>query len=430
MIPRATAIHPGLCFSLLFLFTAVRGENWPHWRGPRANGISLEENLPETWSETTNVRWKRSLKVRGNSTPIVWGSRLLLTGQVGDSPIEMRGRTAAPLGSEEPPHFLVQCLDKNSGDLIWERSLQASGELTPTHPKHNLASPSIVTDGELVYAWFGTGQLICLDMEGRLVWQRHLGKDYGPFQLLWAHGSSPVIYRGSLILVCDHAPGAYVIAVDGQSGRTLWKTDRGEGLRAYSTPLLVSLRDRDELIVNAQPGVDAYDPQTGSHLWSVSNPIRVPVPTPVFANDVIYLNRGYSSSPLMAILPGSRDRVAESRVKWSNPTGAPYVSSVLVYRGLLYMGTENGIVSALDPETGHTVWRERMGGNYSASPLGADGKVYFFNEDGEAVVLQAGSKFQLLSRIDMAAPILASPAVSDGRIYVRTTEDLWAVGYR
>ena len=132
----------------------------------------------------------------------------------------------------------------------------------------------------------------------------------------------------------------------------------------------------------------------------------------------------------MAILPGGQNQVARSRVKWSNPTGAPYVSSVLVYRGLLYMATENGIVSALDPETGQTVWRERMGGNYSASPLGADGKVYFFNEDGEAVILKAGSKFQLLSRIDMAAPIFASPAVSGGRIYVRTAEDLWAVGYR
>ncbi len=410
----------------------VRAENWPQWRGPLANGVSTETGLPESWGEGRNIHWKIPLQVRGHSTPIVWGERIFVTGQKGEGPIEMR---ALGPGAEEAqpsgrPRFYIQCFHISDGRLLWEYSFDARAELTPVHPKHNLASPSAVTDGEHVYAWFGSGRLLCLSMEGKLAWERRLDADYGPFKLLWAHGSSPVLYQGSVILQCDHTPGAYLLALDKKDGRTLWKTDRDKGIRAYSTPLVVSRPEGDELVLNSQNRVDAYDPRTGEHLWQAGGRNKVPVPSPILAGGMIFINRGYSSSPFLAIRPGGRGDVSRTHVPWRRPSGGPYVSSLLHYQGLLYLATEHGILKAVDPSTGQEVWKERVGGTFSASPLGADGKVYLFNEGGEAVVLKAGRSFQLLSRTDMGERIMASPAVSAGRIYLRTEGHLFSIGRR
>ncbi len=410
--------------------TAVRAENWPQWRGPQANGVSSETGLPHSWGEKENILWKIPLAVRGHSTPIVWEERVFLTGQKGEGPIEMR---ALGPGAEEAqpsgrPRFYVQCFHAADGQLLWEYGFDAQAELTPVHPKHNLASPSAVTDGEHVYAWFGSGRLLCLRLDGKLAWERRLDADYGPFKLLWAHGSSPLLYQGSIILQCDHTPGAYLLAVDKKGGRTLWKTVRDEGIRSYSTPLLVSRPQGDELVVNSQNRVDAYNPETGQLIWQAGGYNKVPVPSPILAAGLIFINRGYSSSPYLAIRPGGRGDVTDSHVQWRNPSGGPYVSSLLHYKGLLYLATEHGILKAVEPSTGEEVWKERVGGSFSASPLGADGKVYLFNENGEAFVVRAGRSFQLLSRIDMGERIMASPAVSAGRIYLRTEGHLYSIG--
>jgi outer membrane protein assembly factor BamB len=296
--------------------------------------------------------------------------------------------------------------------------------------KHNLASPSIVTDGARVYAWVSTGQLKALTLDGELAWSRNLAKDIGPYEILWGHGSSPVVYKESLILLCDHQGQAYLMAVDRKTGKTLWKVDRGKDRRSYTTPFIVRGPKGDELIVNSSERVDALDPASGELLWWTGEANRVPVPSPVFANGLIYLNRGYSSSPYLAVRPGGRGDVSKSHVVWEVKTGAPYVSSLLFYDGLIYMATETGIASCVDAADGKLLWRERLGGVFSASPMGANGKVYLVNENGETFVLNAGRQFQVLHKNVIEERTLASPAVSGGRLFLRTDDHLLAIGRR
>ncbi len=417
------------------LFAGVaQGENWPTWRGPRADGTSLETGLPVQWSRTENIAWKVPLAGTGNSTPIVWGDRVILTSQTGNSPLAEGSRDfpgaveAEKFPADAPVSFLVQAFDRRDGSLLWEYRLVPQGHLEPVHIKHNYASPSCVTDGELIYAWFATGEVVALDMDGKEVWTRSLGEEVAPFEIRWGHGSSPTLYGDSLLLLCDHPPGSYLLALDKRTGKRLWKTDRGEGLRSYTTPFVVQADSGDELIINTNSRLEAVDPKTGEPLWHVGEANRVPVPTPVYHGGVIYSNRGYNSGPYLAVRPGGRGDVGETHLEWRVPTGGPYVSSLLHHNGLIYMANERGIVSAVDAESGERVWRERMGGVFSASPVVADGKIYLVDETGETFVLEAGRTAKILSRNLLDERTLASPAISQGRIFIRTDKHLWAIG--
>ena len=242
------------------------------------------------------------------------------------------------------------------------------------------------------------------------------------------HGSSPTLYKDTLILLCDHQGSAYLLAVEKKTGRTRWKAGRGNDRRSYTTPFLVPGPRGDELIVNSSERIDALDPTTGELLWYIGEQNRVPVPTPVFHNGVLYANRGYSSSPYLAVKVGGRGDVSKTHLVWHNPTGGPYVSSLLYYQGLLYMANETGIASCVDASNGQVLWRERLGGVFSASPVAAAGKVYLVNENGEAFVLQAGRELKILQKNRIGERTLASPALSGGRIYLRTDDHLVAVG--
>jgi outer membrane protein assembly factor BamB len=316
---------------------------------------------------------------------------------------------------------VVQALSRRDGRPLWEYKFDADGFMQPVHIKHNMASPSCVTDGELLYAWMGTGQLVALTLDGKEVWKRHLGTEYGPFEILWGHGSSPAIYKDTLILLCDHQGKAYLLSLDKKTGKQVWKVERGKDRRSYSTPFVISAPQGYELIVNSSERIDVFDPATGKPLWHVGEENRVPVPMPVFHNGILYTSRGYSSGPYMAVTP-------DGKVLWEVKTGAPYVSSLLYYEGLLYMATETGIASCVDAATGKTLWKERFGGVFSASPVAANGKVYLINESGEAFVLQAGRELKILHKNLLAERTLASPAVSGGQIFLRTDEHLIAIG--
>jgi outer membrane protein assembly factor BamB len=418
--------------AILLSSIAAFGEGWPHWRGPTANGVSPETGLPVNWSPRDNIAWKVKLPGRGMSTPIVWGDRIFVTSQIGFGKVESRSaRYEGPVMSDDGPvTFVIQCFRRGDGKPLWEHRLPTEKPLPAVHAFHNLSTPSPVTDGERVYVWFGTGQIIALTLDGQVVWSRNLGKEYSPFQLQWGHGSSPVLHKENLFLLCDHAPAAYLLALDRRTGKEVWKVDRGKDLRSYSTPFLVAVGDRFELIVNSNPRLDAYDPETGKFLWHADDHCRVPVPMPVSANGVLYTSRGYNSGPFMAIRPGGKGDVTQSHVLWRVPTGAPYVSSVLYYQDLLYMATEVGIVRCIDPKTGETVWVERIGGNFSASPVGADGKVYLLNEEGETVVLEAGRKCKVLARNALNEVCRGSPAVARGQIIIRSDVHLYSIGTR
>jgi outer membrane protein assembly factor BamB len=334
--------------------------------------------------------------------------------------VDAGASVARRMGARSKAQFVVHAFSRISGRPLWEYKFDAEGDKPPVHIKHNLASPSCATDGELVDAWMGTGQLVALDLNGKLIWKRHLGKEFGPFEILWGHGSSPLIYKESLILLCDHQGKAYILSLDKRSGKQRWKLDRGADRRAYSTPFVIPGKSGDELVINSSERIDVLDPVSGALLWSVGDPNEVPVPTPVYLDGVLYTSRGYSSGPYMAVVNG--------KVKWEVETGAPYVSSLLYYEGVIYMATEMGIASGIDAADGKLLWRERFGGLFSASPVAAAGKVYLINEEGDAFVLQAGRELKILHRNQLGERTLASPAISQGQIFIRTDEHLICIG--
>jgi outer membrane protein assembly factor BamB len=423
----------------------VRADDWPNWRGPEATGVSAERTLPTRWSATENVAWKAPIAGVGISTPIVSGDRVFVTSQIGagvsrQGPRLVQGADAAAMGERalgsgrsapaDPSKavFVIEAFARTDGKRLWERRFDAEGTLTPTHEKHNLATPSPVTDGTLVFALFGTGQLVSLNRDGTVAWQQHLGKQYAPFDIQWGHGSSPILYGDMVILLCDHPSSSYLIALDKRTGKERWKSDRGKGRASYSTPLVVDSASGVELIVNSTERIDSYDPRSGTLLWHVGEANRFPVPSPVSHSGVIYASRGYRSGPYMAIKPGGRGDVTSTHVIWSVATGAPYVSSLLFYEGIIYMANDVGVLTAVDGATGQRVWQQRTDGVFSASPVAGGGHVYFLSENGDTVVVKAGRSPEIVARNAVAERALASPAISNGRLFLRTDDHLIAIG--
>ena len=422
----------------------VHADDWPHWRGPQASGVAADKSVPTRWSGTENVAWKAPIGGVGISTPIVSGERVFVTSQVGtgisrQGPRLVQGGDAAamgekPLGSGRataPPDktiFIVEAFARADGRKVWERRIEAEGALTPTHEKHNLATPSPVTDGTHLFALFGTGQLAALNGDGSVAWQRHLGKEYSAFDIQWGHGSSPVIFGDSLILLCDHPSASYLVALDKRTGKEKWKADRGKGRSSYSTPLIVDTPGGAELIVNSSERLDAYDPRNGTLLWHTGDSNRFPVPSPVSHNGIIYTSRGYRSGPYMAIKPGGRGDVSATHVVWSVATGAPYVSSLLYYDGVVYMANDVGVLTAVDASNGQRLWQERVDGVFSASPVGGGGHVYFVAENGDTVVVKSGRSPQVVARNAVGERMLASPAIAGGRLFLRTDDHVIAIG--
>jgi len=432
----------------ILLASAVYGNDWPNWRGPSASGVSPETGLPDRWSSTENVAWKAPVRGLGISSPIVWGDRVFVTSQIGRGVVEpgprlfqagdavAAGETPLGIGSSATGGpgggtgltFLVTAFDRASGRRLWESQIQSSGPLQGVHEKHNLATPSPVTDGERVYAWFGTGQIAALDMTGKTVWQRHLGAEYAPFEIGWGHSSSPILYRDTVILLCYHTRSSYLLALDARTGQVRWKSDRESGVFSYSTPFVAATGASAELIVNSSKGLSGHNPSTGEMLWQIEEENRFPIPVAVQHEGVIYTSRGYRSGPFLAIRPGGKGNVASSHVLWRVPTGAPYVSSLVYYDGLIYMVGDVGVVTVSDAKTGERVWQERVGGVFSASPVAADGKIYLLSEGGETVVLAAGRTPRVLARNKLDARQLASPAIAGGRLFIRSDDALFAIG--
>ena len=421
---------------------SLTADNWPQWRGPAAGGVSTETGLPEKWSNTQNVAWRSRLGGLGISSPIVWGDRVFVTSQAGagESRVGPRlgqGADASPAersltrSNDRTVRFLVEAFGRADGRRQWAVTLPAEGELPEVHDKHNLASASPVTDGARVYAVFGTGQVAAVDVAGTLVWTRNLGKDVAPWDINWGNGSSPVVYRNSLILVCYHGNVSYLVALDTATGTQLWKTDRPRGVLSYSTPLVVPAPGgpgNDELIVNSSTGIEAFDPATGRALWHYDEPSQYPIPMAMHHDGVIYLSRGYRSGPYAAVRPGGRGDISKTHILWHVRTGAPYISSLVYYDGLLYMAGDVGVITCVDARTGERVWRERLGGIYTASPVAADGKIYLLGESGETLVLKAGRTPVVLARNSVDGRVLASPAIAGGRLFIRTDDHIFAIG--
>jgi outer membrane protein assembly factor BamB len=279
-----------------------------------------------------------------------------------------------------------------------------------------------------VYALFATGQIAAIDLAGKLVWKKNLASTYGPFEINWGHGSSPVVFKDRVILLCYHQPASYLLSLDARSGNVQWKADAPAGQTSYSTPLVVETSGRVEIVVNSSVGVSGHDITTGERLWHFEESNRFPVPTPSFQNGLIYLSRGYRSSPFMAIRPGGKGDIAKTNVAWRITSGAPYISSIVYYDGLIYMAGDVGVLTVVDAKSGERVYQDRVGGVYTASPVAGDGKVYFLSEDGETIVIAAGKTPRVLERNKLSARQLASPAIANGRLFIRSDDALYAIG--
>jgi outer membrane protein assembly factor BamB len=427
---------------------AVSADDWPQWRGPANNAVSDAAPLPTTWSATQGVAWRAAIAGLGTSSPIVVGDRVIVTSQRGRAPVAgggqqprlarddgaLAGREAAiggaggPVDPDGPITLVVEAFDRETGRRLWAYDTPAVGPLPRLHEKHNLATPTPVSDGARVYAWFGSGQLVALDLAGQAVWTRHLGADYAPFEVNWGHGSSPAVHRGLVLLLCDHQRESYLLALDAATGKERWKVARGSGRVSHSTPVVVPGPQGDELLINSSARIDAYDPATGTLLWHTGSERQTPIPSAVFADGRIILSRGYRNSDILAIRPGGRGDVTASHIAWTSPNGASYVPSVVAYRGLVYLTNEIGIATCLDAATGERIWRQRLDGVFFASPVAGDGKVYFVSETGETVVLGAGRTPEVLARNDLGERFVASPAIAGGRLFLRSDRTLFAVG--
>ena len=437
-----------LVTATVLLAVAPLAANWPQWRGPSGLGISPESSLPTSWSARENVAWSAPLGGLGSSSPIVWGDQVFVTSQAGQAPLRegshpMLARDDATLVARESPiggrrdeagsavdpiALIVESFNRVDGRRLWEYRFDARGPFPDLHEKHNLATPTPVTDGDRLFIWFGTGQLAALDMRGGVVWMKHLGQEHSPFDIGWGHGSSPVLYKDLLILLCDHQSASSLVALEARTGKLRWKADRGKTRSSHSTPLVAPGPDGDELVVNSSERIDGYDPATGKLLWYADAPRQTPIPSPVFSDGVIYMTRGYRNSPYLALRPGGRGDVSASHVLWRAPGGGSYVSSLVQYEGLLYLTNDVGVLTCAEAKTGERVWQMRLDGVFFASPVAADGKVYFVSQTGETVVVKAGRVPEILARNDLGERLVASPAITGGRILLRSDGRLFAIG--
>ena len=391
----------------------IEGEGakyWSRWRGPSGQGFAPGSNYPDTWSATQNVRWKTPVPGRGNSSPIVWGDRILLT-------------TAYEGGRR----LSILALRRSDGGRLWE-TFAPTGRAGSTHEKNGHASATPATDGERVYASFGNRGLIAVDLDGKVAWHQ----DLGPMDAYHGTAGSLLLYRDRIILYQDQFAGAFIAAFDTRSGRPLWRTGR-QASAGWGTPIAIRAGDHDEIIVNSQSRVCAYDPASGRELWNCSGSSYEVIPTPVVGHGMVFCSSG-RAGPTLAIRPGGRGDVTHSHLVWTSPRGSPFVPSPILHADHLYMVNDMAsIVTCLETMTGRAVWQGRLGvalrEGFSASPVVVDGKVFFTNDDGETFVLRAGPKFELLHTNQIGEGILASPALVDGRWYIRTDRNLFAIGH-
>lgn len=394
----------------------VEGEGasyWSRWRGPSGQGVvsnlAGRARYPDQWSDTDNILWKTPVPGRGNSSPILWGDQIFLT-----------------TSREGGRRLSVLSLHRSDGRRLWETDIP-SGPIEQVHQKNTQASATPTTDGTYVYASFGSRGLVALDLQGHLIWHREVG------QISNYHGTagSPLLYDNLVIIYQDQRGDAFVAAFDKRTGEPAWRVSRRASV-GWGTPVALRVDDHDEIIVSSQRTVTAYRPSDGAELWFCEGNLFEVIPTPVVGEGLIFCTSG-RAGPTLAIRPGGQGNVTDSHVEWSTSRGSPFVPSPLVYDGYLYTVNDMAsIVTCFDAATGRVQWQERLGRarreGFSSSPVGVDGKVFFTNDEGRTFVLRAGPEFELLHTNDIGARTLASPALVDGRWYIRTQHELVAIG--
>ena len=432
----------------LIACASVSGQHWPSFRGPNASGVSDGHPTLVKWNAPSgeSVLWKTPIPGVAVSSPVVWGDRVFVSTAVSSDP-HATIRTGL-YGDVEPSSDLSRhswrlvALDKRTGKVLWERVAHEGVPRTKRHPKSSQASPTPVTDGRHVVVSFGSEGLYTYDVDGKLLWKRDLGVlnagwFYDP-DYEWGVGSSPIIWKSSVIVQCDIQKNSFIAAFDVATGQPLWRTPREE-IPSWSTPAIYEGNGRAELVTQATNFTRGYDPSTGQELWRLAGNSEITIPTPIIGANLIIVTNGYRGvQPIYAIKPGAKgditlkgEQTQSEFIAWSTKRGGPYIPTPLIYRDQLYVCSNNGVLSAYGVRTGQRLYQERLGGtggSFSASPVAADGKIYLASEDGDVFVIKAGPTYELLATNSMGEALMATPAISEGLIIIRGLKDVFAIG--
>ncbi|MCE9527163.1 MAG: PQQ-binding-like beta-propeller repeat protein [Planctomycetales bacterium] len=410
----------------------VQAEEWPQWRGPFGTGVSGEKDLPISWNEQKGILWKVSLPGTGTSTPAVWGEAIFVTCLSADNKL------------------LLAKFSRSDGQVVWQREV-GTGEDSREGPRrsklkvhqyYSVASPSPVTDGKTVVAHFGNGDLAAYDFDGNQLWKRNLQDDHGTYTCWYGHANSPVVFKNQVISAClqdsladlqDKPAESYLVSHDLLTGKLRWKVSRNtqakaEECDAYTTPLLTTLGTKEQLVVMGGNQLDSYDPANGKQLWFLSGLVGGrTVNSPTTNGEMIFAVRGLKK-PLVAVRPSKSGELSPRDITWQYDEGSPDTCCPVIWNDLLFTVGDDGIARCIDVPTGHLQWKQRLKGGYKASPLAADGRIYFLSIDGLCTVISASPRFDKLLENKLDDETIASPAVSDKRIYIRGKKSLYCIG--
>ena len=414
-----------LALSLALLSgSAVFAENWPQWRGPELNGISPEKNLPVQWSPDQNIAWKLAMPDRSGATPIIWGDAIFLN-----------------VADANKNDLYLWMVDKKSGAVIWKQLLGGGNYKIN---KQNMSSPSPATDGKSVFVMTGTGIFKAFDFKGNLLWERDIQKDYGKFGLNWGYASSPLLYQDGLFVQVLHGmkttDSSYVLRINKSTGKTVWRIERPtkairESPDSYTTPALLKSGSQMEIVVSGGDCVTGHDPATGKELWRGNgfnpdnNPNQRIIASPLVYDGMVYVPTRVK--PFQAFRAGGRGDITKSHFAFAFDHG-PDVPTPVTDGKYLYLIGDKGIVYCLNAKTGAEVYggKRIKPATYSASPTLADGKIYITSEDGVTSVIKAGPEFEVLAENNVNDYCLSTIAVSDGQLFLRTSQALWCIGKR
>jgi outer membrane protein assembly factor BamB len=420
---------------LLLLFSGPK--DWPGWRGPDSNGVSQLRNIPLEWSAQKNIAWRSTVEGRGHSSPVVWANRVFLTTDIEGEVIPGHGPVKHVIGGQPFLHpdstggnkrhtLKVICFDAESGKLLWSRAAYEGSVYDDVIKFSNYAAPTPVSDGHAVYAWFESQGLYKYDFEGRQLWKTSFGgistHGAGP-------GTSPVLYNDLILLLCDQDNGeaSFLAAVSAKDGKIVWKTKRTARV-TWTTPLLVQSGGRPQLIVAGSEQVIAYDPRTGKELWSAEGFDGNSVHTPLAGHGMVFVTTGYPNRRTLAYR--LQPQPGEPRLAWKYEKGTSYIPSPILVGDYLYLMTNSGMLTCLDARTGVVKYegkRVPVAVQFTASPVGVEGKILLSSHDGDTFVIQAGPEHEVVRTNPLGEPIYASLAVADDSVYVRTDKALYRI---
>ncbi len=396
--------------ALFFLIgPPLRAENWPCWRGPRGDGSSLETSVPVRWSDTDNVLWKTAIPGKGHSSPIVWGERIFLTTAI-----------------KETKQRLLLCLETKTGHILWQREVLVAPP-ERIHRFNSYASSTPATDGKAVYVSFLDVDkmfVAAYDFQGQRLWQVRPGV----FASMHGYCSSPVLWKNTVIVNGDHDGPAYIAALDRDNGKTIWKTPRPNRTRSYCAPIIRTIDGRNQLILSGSKCVASFDPDTGSRHWIIDGPTEQFVASLVYNGSLLFMTAGFPDLYMQAIRPDGRGNVTKTHVVWQKDVDCSYVPSPIAIGPYFIVMDDKGVLSEFEAATGRRLWRQRLGGRHSASLVSANGLVYVLSDKGEMTVVRPGAEYEAVARNEIAEEANASPAISEGRMYLRGDKHLFCIG--